>query len=284
MKIKGLLDDQPQPQEQQKVDVQIIQPWSNIILKVKIPDPVFEQLQKVYDYTMKDWTSFGHQLVGAVDEEPEVTMEIQNKFPEWIEWCLQATKNFVVMQTQQNLVHDKERLNEVMNDEIMAKMQTMWFVNQKPHEYNPIHVHTNCRVSSVCYLKTPKKQIRDRKSHYKSDGMITFVNNSGSDTTFSNSTCSFEPKAGDMYLFGSFQHHMVWPYRSTDPDDLRVSLSFNADVTTRSLLDKQAGEQKKSYEKMKEYEEKHGSLNFNPKNRKVKDDKSVTDGNINKSG
>ena len=62
----------------------------------------------------------------------------------------------------------------------------MWFVNQID-EYNPVHIHTNCKVSSVVYLKTPKKQIRDRKKHYSSDGRITFMNNSGTDFNFANS-------------------------------------------------------------------------------------------------
>jgi len=275
MKIKGLLDEQPQPQpqEQPRVNAQIIQPWSNLILKVKIPDPLFEQLQKLYDYTMKDWTSFGGQLVGAVVEEPEVTEEIRNKFPEWTEWCLEGVRQFTTIQTQQNLAADLDKFEDFQKEELMTKITTMWFVNQKPHEYNPVHIHTNCKVSSVCYLKAPEKQVRDRKSHYQSDGKITFVNNSGSDTNFSNIQCSFKPEAGDMYIFGAIQHHMVWPYRSTDPDDSRISLSFNADIITRSALNKQGDMQQKMYEDMKKHKESE-----------MKDDKSVTDGDINKSG
>ena len=32
---------------------------------------------------------------------------------------------------------------------LLARINTMWFVNQKPGEYNPIHIHTNCKVSSI---------------------------------------------------------------------------------------------------------------------------------------
>ena len=39
-----------------------------------------------------------------------------------------------------------------------------------------------------------------------------------------------------MYIFGALQHHMVCLYRSADPNDERVSLSFNADFTTQSQL------------------------------------------------
>ena len=149
----------------------------------------------------------------------------------------------------------------------------MWFVNQKPHEYNPVHIHTNCKVSSVVYLKTPQNQLKDRKDHYQSDGKITFVNNSGTDPNFANAQCSFAPEAGDMYIFPALQHHMVWPYRSTDPDDLRVSLSFNADWITKTQLEAQNKNHEMMYEQMKKHKESE-----------MKDDKSVTDGNINKSG
>jgi hypothetical protein len=66
---------------------------------------------------------------------------------------------------------------------------------------------------------------------------------------------------------------MVWPYRSTDPDDLRVSLSFNADFTTKKQLDAENKNAEEMYKTMKKHKESE-----------VKDDKSVTDGNINKSG
>ena len=73
-----------------------------------------------------------------------------------------------------------------MSDEVYARITTMWFVKQKPGEYNPVHIHTNCKVSSIAYLKTPKQQVKDRKQHYKSDGKVTFTNNTGTDLNFSN--------------------------------------------------------------------------------------------------
>ena len=46
----------------------------------------------------------------------------------------------------------------------------MWFVNQKPNEYNPVHIHTNCKVSTNRYLKTPKQQIKDAEKNTITDG------------------------------------------------------------------------------------------------------------------
>ena len=121
------------------------------------------------------------------------------------------------------------------------------------------------------YLKKPSRQIKDRKEHYNADGMITFINNTGTDINFSNSQCSFSPEAGDMYIFPALQHHMVWPYRSANPDDLRVSLSFNADYTTKNKLEQEQKQHEMMYEDMKKMKE-------------GKNDKSTDVSNINKSG
>ena len=276
MKIKNLLDDNntTQPEEPKVLPVEFIQPWSNMICKFKLPDPVFEKLLELYDYTIDGRIkSFGDQLVGQIENEPEVTPEILDKFPEWSQWCLQSVRQFIQTQMMQTLSGDntKKQLEEFKKEEIMTRITTMWFVNQKPGEYNPAHIHTNCKVSSVVYLKTPQNQVKGRKDHYQADGQITFMNNSGTDRQFANPQCSFEPKAGDMYVFTALQHHMVWPYRSTDPDDSRVSLSFNADFMSKNQLEMQRKNQEKMFEEMKKMKESEN-------------DKSVTDGNINKSG
>ena len=275
MKVKNLLDNTteiPQNEPQMKLPIEVFMPWANIIVKFKIPDEIFEELQKMYEYTMKDWKSFGLQLVGQVEEEPEVTMEIQHKFPKWSSFCLECVNNFVITQRQINFAAEPEKFKiQEFRNELLSKINTMWFVRQKPGEYNPMHIHTNCKVSAIAYLKTPKQQVRSRKDHYQSDGKITFTNNTGSDMNFANYQASFEPKPGDMYVFPALQHHMVWPYRSADPNDERVSISFNSDIVLKSELDRQQQQQEEMYKQMKKMKESEN-------------DKSADVSNINKSG
>ena len=52
---------------------------------------------------------------------------------------------------------------------MLTIVNTMWFVIQKPCEDNPVHIHTNCKVSAIAYVKTPKQQVKDRKQHYEAD-------------------------------------------------------------------------------------------------------------------
>ena len=268
MKVKNLPDNTPE-QQKQPLPIEIFSPWANIIVKFKMPDMVFQELEKMYDYTMNNFKSFGKQLVGQIEEEPEVTQEIQQKFPNWVNFCLQCTNNFLMTQASINYQAETDKMPDA--NDILSRINTMWFVRQRPGEYNPMHIHTNCKISAIAYLKTPKQQVRNRKEHYQSDGKVTFSNNTGTDLNFANYQCSFEPKPGDMYVFPALQHHMVWPYRSADPNDERVSISFNADTTTKSSLDKQAKEQEKMYEEMKKMKESEN-------------DKSADASNINKSG
>ena len=286
MKIKNLLDDNGnKPSEpKQRLPIEVFAPWSNIIIRFKIPDNIFANLLELYDeINSSKWKSFGKQLVGQIDNEPEVTPDLRQKYPLWTNFCNEAARNFAMTQTQTVMQAEPEKWSKFLSDELLTRINTMWFVKQKPGEYNPVHIHTNCKISSIAYVKTPKQQVKDRKEHYTSDGQVTFINNSGTDLNFSSSQCTFQPKVGDMYVFGALQHHMVWPYRSADPNDERVSISFNADMTTKSVLDKQ----KKEQEEMMKYYEEERQKSENEKlnlNNEVKDDKSADVSNVNKSG
>ena len=275
MKIKDI-DLQDSSVEQKKLRVEYIQPWSNFICKIKLPDEAFNDFEKLYEETSKLNKSFGTQLVGQIQNEPEVTPELQEKFPNFMQFCLGSVKQYVIGAMTQ--VHQGDNQKNALKDffekdapNLLTRITTMWFVNQKPGEYNPAHIHTNCKVSSVMYLRKPSRQIKGRKDHYQSDGMITFMNNTGTDPAFSNSQCSFNPEPGDMYIFPALQHHMVWPYRSEDSNDSRISLSFNADYTTKRKLEQEQKNQEMMFEEMKKMKE---SVN----------DKSADVSDINKSG
>ena len=256
-----------------KIKVELIQPWSNIVCKIKLPDEIYVELQKLYDEATNLNKSFGNQLVGQINEEPEVTSELQKKFTTFTQFCLHGVEQYVRNAMVQTLQGDNNegKVEEFVKEQILTRITTMWFVNQKPGEYNPAHVHTNCKVSSVMYLKKPSRQIKDIKEHYKSDGMITFINNTGTDLNFCNSQVSFNPEPGTMFIFPALQHHMVWPYRSEDPNDSRISLSFNADFTTKRKLEQEQKNHEMMYKEMKKMKESEN-------------DKSTDVSDINKSG
>ena len=105
MKVKDI-DLQDGSVEQQKLRVEYIQPWSNFICKIKLPDEAFVDLQKLYEEATKLNKSFGNQLVGQINNEPEVTPELQEKFANFTQFCLGSVKQYVITAMSQVLQGD----------------------------------------------------------------------------------------------------------------------------------------------------------------------------------
>ena len=98
-------------------------------------------------------------------------------------------------------------LDRVQAEKLFVQMLTMWIVSQQPNEYNPIHIHTECQLSCVMYLKVPKFE-PPRKAHRNSDdGSITFISNSPKDTEFGASPMTIRPSVGDIFIFSAAQQH-----------------------------------------------------------------------------
>ena len=86
---------------------------------------------------------------------------------------MQLCKNIKIMEIQ-------KKLGEIESDKLIVKFKYV-VCQSKAVKYNPIHVHTGCKVSAIAYLRTPKHQINDKKKHFGTDGMVSFTNNSGND-------------------------------------------------------------------------------------------------------
>ena len=104
----------------------------------------------------------------------------------------------------------------------------MWSVSQFPQEYNPIHYHTQCQISSVLYLKVPDMEISRKEHKPREDGSITFIHNASRDVDLSEPSFTALPVVGDMYIFGGQTLHTVYPFRCEKGDPERRSVSFNA--------------------------------------------------------
>ena len=237
-KVSDVVDDR----DYKPIPFDVFAPWANLLARIKVPDDMMEEVQKLYKHiNQPNYESMGEQLVGQIEEEPMVTKEAREKFSEWETFLNDTILQFVRVQLGWNFALRNDIEEKVFNEKFYSTIKSMWFVKQKPGEYNPLHVHTHCKVSGIVYLQTPKKQLKSVKGHHDTDGKITFFNNAGTDMNFSEQSCFIKPEVGDMYIFPSLTHHMVWPYRSEDPDDLRLSLSFNADYTTqigKEMLDR----------------------------------------------
>ena len=205
----------------------LIQPWSVPVMKTSLPPNVLQTMIEISDLVIADETAkkIGHTLAGQIDTELLIEHKIL-KQTGVMGFFLGAVRQFVIRCKYQQM---PDKIDAVQREEWLTQMLTMWIISQQPNEYNPLHVHTDCQISSVMYLKVPK-MLPSRKKHRPNDGSILFVGNTSTDIDFSTPHVSIPPRAGDFYIFGANQQHAVYPFRCEEgqEDVERRSISFNA--------------------------------------------------------
>ena len=212
--------------KQMQMEMRLLQPWAVPILHTKLPSEVLDTMIAISDDVIADKESINHgeYLAGQIDTELRVSHEmlvdagIMNFFHD-------VVKQFVLHTKMQQFPFN---IDVVQAEKYFVQMLTMWVVSQQPNEYNPIHVHTECQISSVMYLKVPKFAPSKKTHRDLDDGSITFISNVSADAEFSQSSLTIRPEVGDFFVFGAKQLHTVYPYRCEEGDTERRSVSFNA--------------------------------------------------------
>ena len=171
----------------------------------KMPAEMVEFLNQSMEKKLDD---FSDHLVGKVTQELHFDKEIRGyaaeKLIKFIIDYHQYTKNRNSMGMESLNPNKKPHLDVI----------AAWFVRQFENEYNPMHVHDNCTLSCVGYLKLPDgidaEWEEDYKDHYPANGHINFVY--GSTGAYTNSNILVKPQVGDFYIFPSYLFHGVYPF------------------------------------------------------------------------
>ena len=220
------------------MQVTLIQPWSVPIFKTTLPPEILQTMIEISDQIIadKDAKSHGANLAGQIEKE----LLIEHKILEQtgvMGFFMGAVKQFVIQcKSQQHPQH----VEAIQREEWLTQMLTMWIISQQPNEYNPMHIHTQCQISSVMYLKVPK-MLPSRKEHRSlDDGSILFVSNSSRDFDLCVPNIVIPPEVGDFFIFGAQQQHAVYPYRCAEgqKDVERRSISFNAVFQSKADYDR----------------------------------------------
>ena len=210
-----------------EMDIKLLQPWSVPVLATKLPDPILGKMLEITDEILDDskqQQSWGSNLAGQIKSEFLVPHE--KLYEAGIMHFFMDTIRQFIIQCKCQLHPWKEEF--VHAETWMVQMLSMWIVSQYPNEYNPMHLHTQCHISSVMYLKVPKFEQAIKSHRSDDDGSILFVNSAGQDIEFCNPNFHVSPKVGDYYIFGAQQQHAVYPFRCSEGDPERRSVSFNA--------------------------------------------------------
>ena len=230
-----------QGEEQFKMHFELLQPWSTFVMKTQLPPPILEKMIRITDKIVENAEnekSHGQHLAGQIKDELWVEHEILER-ENLMGFFQDVVRNFVIQQTCQNQPFGRKG---ILEEEWYTQMLSMWIISQKDNEYNPCHIHTECAISTVMYLKIPE-YLTPRKSHKDDDGAINFSGPAGKDQIWGNPTLTYQPQVGDFFIFPATQQHFVYPFRTEDGEGERRSVSFNAVFTSKTEQDKIKKEQ-----------------------------------------
>lgn len=175
------------------------------VLSKKLPNDLFTKLKAHALDNLKD-DSIRDHLAGSIDEEYRTPFD---DVPE-----LHAEMDLFLRQASLELLQNPEVITPEFN--WMA-----WTNVQRPHDYNPVHLHTGCQLSWVLYLELPeciREEYKQHRTTLASRGLIKFY------SSFSVHEMTFNPKEGDFFLFTADHRHAVGAFSS---DARRISMAGN---------------------------------------------------------
>ena len=245
-----LAKKQGKGEKKYEMDITVLQPWSTPVIKTKLPPEVLQTMIEITDQVIadKEAKSWGDNLAGQIDSELLIEQNILEQTG-MLGFFMGAVRQFVMMCKCQQL---PDHIEAIQKEEWLTQMLTMWVVSQYPNEYNPAHLHTQCQISTVMYLKVPEMLPSKKEHRANDDGSILFFGNASRDVDLCEPQLVCPPKVGDFYIFGAHQQHAVYPYRCAEgqKETERRSISFNAIFQSKSQHDKQQTEEKKQNEQL----------------------------------
>lgn len=205
-------------------------PFGPMMMHARLPMNLVRQLNKYTNKTIKDekkaeQLDHSDHLVGKLKQEFLIDHTELNKHTDTFN---QIIANFV----QTEMARHFKQLAKGTGFSIQYK--SAWIVRQFAGEFNPAHIHTECDLSCVGYLKLPpeidKEWEEDYKDHYPCKGHIEFLH--GQSGKMHTHTFLVKPSVGDFFVFPSDLIHMVYPFYS---DGERRSFSMNMSIVQQRI-------------------------------------------------
>ena len=226
----------------EQIEVEFIQPWSDVLMRTKLSDVVFEKMLEITDQVLQDpdRKNWGDNLAGQIQDEPLIPHQMMmdakiGKDGTVFNWLMNMVGEYVkTCSMQQATSTDANKIKDV---QWLTQMKSCWIISQWESEYNPIHIHTECAISTVMYLKVPE-YLPSTKPERDDDGNIVFIGAAHAGSRLTRSLLKWKPKVGDFFVFPSHLQHTVYPFK-TEGDEERRSVSFNADFISKHEYEKQ---------------------------------------------
>ena len=215
-------------EEKYEMSYHLHTPWADILFETKLPPMILERMIELSDKVLTDSKriNWGNNLAGQIKEEPLIPPKVLNesRLTDFFGNMVQEYVHQCNIQKKQSVATLSD-IEDIKN-QIQVSVNSIWIVEQQPGEYNPIHTHTNCDISSVMYLKAPNF-LPSEKTERNDDGTIYFIGSSSPKTKLNTNSLKVKPTPGAFFIFPSHLQHTVYPYKTND-NFARRSVSFNA--------------------------------------------------------
>ena len=139
----------PEPQSFE-IQYELLRPWSDILFRTFLPPFILERMIKITDDVLNNpkRTPWGQNLAGQIVDEPLIPQEVlekENVFGFFVNMVLEYIQSCMISQATKQF--EGEILGQ--RDNWRVDLRSMWVVEQQPGEYNPMHLHTDCDLSTV---------------------------------------------------------------------------------------------------------------------------------------
>ena len=223
------------------LEVASLQPWADTLWRVMLPQFMINAMLDITDQVLQDpdRKNWGDNLAGQIQDEPliphQMMMDYKVADGTVFHWLMNVIGEYVkACSYQQATIYDADKMKDV---QWLTQMKSCWVISQWEGEYNPIHVHTECAMSTVMYLKIPEF-LPSTKPERDDDGCIMFIGAGHAGSRLTRNLLKVKPTVGEFFIFPSHLQHCVYPFK-TDGDFERRSVSFNADFISKAEHDKQ---------------------------------------------
>ena len=238
-------------EEVHEMKIELLQPWSTFVMKTQLPSPVLNRMIKITDEIIENRINAYTPGAGQIKDQFTIDFDVLEK-EGLLGFFNEACINFVIQQFCQSQPLTKEN---ILKEEWMTRLNSIWINSQKPNEYFPIHRHANCDISAIMLLKIPeylpsrrKYLINEKIGDVEEDGAITFTHNASLDKVWGVPNLQILPEVGDFFIFPATMLHQVYPFRTSDVEEERRSVSFNAVFSNKTQQEELKKQQEKTNE------------------------------------
>ena len=235
-----------------KINIEMLNPFGAPILHGSLPEDLIKSFENVCNEVLDDKrTPWNKNLVGRIDDEwkvpdllyrdHKINVLLDSLFRKYVETYYIHVRKIVNLERRMpdEHVYEDFKINVYRGDG--------WVNSMSDGEFNPVHHHTNCDMSSIFYLDdyqgdTPRdfKRNYDEPEGIDLGGVTEFIIGSYMNGVVPKKTIdgmtvgtgfpqlthfNVKPKKGDFMIFPSWFMHAVYPFIGKKR---RVSIAINA--------------------------------------------------------